>query len=122
MTVERGTLRGWVYRDRGIPFGAQGLKPWVADVGYGGWTTPRADCELVANVGYFETRAEAIAAVEIALFDAKHRNCCHRCGWSLTSHGRSQYGLDCPWGTSPAAKAGHLRIVRLAEQRLEAAA
>ena len=40
--------------------------------------------------------------------DPRYPNCCPRCGWSVTSHGVSSYGLDCPWGTSPAAQAGHL--------------
>ncbi len=118
MTVDRTNLRGWVYRTRGIPLAAQGMKPWVADVGYGGWTTPREDCELVGNVGFFETHPEAIAAAEVALFDAKYPNCCRRCGWSLSSHHLGEYGLNCPWGASPASANGHLRIVRRAEQRL----
>ena len=58
------------------------------------------------------------AAAVISLFEAAHPGCCDHCGWSLSSHGRSQYGLDCPWGISPAAKRGHLRIVRRAREVL----
>lgn len=41
---------------------------------------------------------------------------CPRCGVHASSHGVSSYGLDCPWGVSPAAKEGRLgepRIPRL---------
>jgi hypothetical protein len=34
---------------------------------------------------------------------------CPTCGWHASSHGESQYGLDCPpGGRSPAAKEGRL--------------
>ena len=40
--------------------------------------------------------------------DPRHRGCCWRCGWHVSGHGISAYGLDCPNGVSPAAEAGHL--------------
>jgi len=42
--------------------------------------------------------------------DPRHPGCCWLCGWSVSSHGISSYGLDCPGGRSPspAAAAGHL--------------
>lgn len=110
-------VRGFVYS----PFPGA---PWIAMVGTPGgrpfsllppW--PKKDGHY-RDLGNFPTQEAAFAAAEIALFDAKHPNCCHRCGWSLSSHGRSLYGLNCPWGVSPAGKAGHLRIVRRAEERL----
>jgi len=39
---------------------------------------------------------------------------CPKCGWHLSSHARSQYGLDCPWGQSPAARSGLLAALRAA--------
>lgn len=43
--------------------------------------------------------------------DPRHRDCCWRCGWHVSSHGVSPYtfpALDCPGGVSPAARARHL--------------
>lgn len=33
---------------------------------------------------------------------------CPQCGWHVSAHGLSQYGLDCPGGQSPAASQGRL--------------
>jgi len=38
-------------------------------------------------------------------FDARHPRCCHECGWALSAH---RVGEGCPWGFSPAARAGDL--------------
>ena len=42
--------------------------------------------------------------------DDRHPNCCWICGWNVSSHGISSYGLDCPPGgpASPAAQARRL--------------
>lgn len=33
---------------------------------------------------------------------------CPICGWHVSSHSVGTYGLDCPWGDSPAANKGLL--------------
>lgn len=57
---------------------------------------------------------------EVATFTAEHPDLCPRCGWALSSHGRSQYGLDCNGSQSPAAKAGYLPM-QVAMRRVKAA-
>jgi hypothetical protein len=42
-------------------------------------------------------------------YDPWPENLCRKCGWDLSSHG-SSHGprSDCPWGVSPAGRAGVL--------------
>lgn len=67
---------------------------------------------------------DELRALADGMFQAAHPGCCSRCGWALSGHARSQYGLDCPWGVSPAKRAGHIGVlVNLSQMldRLEAA-
>jgi hypothetical protein len=101
---------GWVYR-----ISPRSERPWWAMVG------PRGESEsgnYQRFLGVFASQKQAFAAAEVALFEASYPGCCERCGWSLSSHGHSQYGVDCPWGRSPAFDRGHLRIVRRAREVL----
>lgn len=64
-------------------------------------------------------RAEQLRAQRAAEWnDPRHPGCCHRCGWHVSSHLVSSYGLDCPLGASPAAQAGHLPAKRTDTYRI----
>jgi NTP pyrophosphatase (non-canonical NTP hydrolase) len=68
-----------------------------------------------AGVSEFSLRNRLDAQRRAMWSDPRYPNCCYLCGWNISSHAISQYGLDCPGGTSPAAAAGHLAVRRASQ-------